>query len=99
MPVADEVLIAGGGIAAVRTAQALRSFGYDGKVRIFTDEPHLPYDRPPLSKAHLVERRDELPDPILTHDQLAGLGIAVELGRSAADVNTVARWLVLDDGE
>lgn len=99
MPVADDVLIAGGGIAAVRTAQALRSFGYDGRVSIFTDEPDLPYDRPPLSKAHLVERRDGLPDPILTHDQLAALDIVVELERSAVDVNTVARWLILDDGE
>ena len=99
MPVADEVLIAGGGIAAVRTAQALRSFGYDGRLSIFTDEPDLPYDRPPLSKAHLVERRDGPPDPILTHDQLAALDIVVELERSAMDVNTAARWLILDDGE
>jgi 3-phenylpropionate/trans-cinnamate dioxygenase ferredoxin reductase subunit len=99
MPVADEVLIAGGGIAAVRTAQALRTFGFDGRLTIFTEEAHLPYDRPPLSKAYLVNRRGTPPEPILTNDELAARGISIELGRRATRLDTAARWLILDDEE
>jgi len=99
MPVADEVLIAGGGIAAARTAQALRLFGFTGPVTIFSEESLLPYNRPPLSKEYLVERRDGRPEPILTGEELDELGIAIELERRATGVNTTARWLVLDEQE
>jgi 3-phenylpropionate/trans-cinnamate dioxygenase ferredoxin reductase component len=99
MPVADEVLIAGGGIAATRTAQALRHFGFAGPVTIFSEEAILPYDRPPLSKDYLVERRNREPKPILNREELDELGIAIELERRATGLNATARWLELDDEE
>ncbi len=49
----DGVLIAGGGLAAQRCCEALRSLGFEGRIRIVGDERHAPYDRPPLSKAVL----------------------------------------------
>jgi 3-phenylpropionate/trans-cinnamate dioxygenase ferredoxin reductase subunit len=55
----DRVVIAGGGLAGMRTAQALRDLGYGGVVRILAAEPHRPYDRPPLSKDFL---RPDFPD-------------------------------------
>jgi NADPH-dependent 2,4-dienoyl-CoA reductase/sulfur reductase-like enzyme len=44
------VVIVGGGLAGHRTATALRKHGFEGKLVVIGDEPHLPYDRPPLSK-------------------------------------------------
>lgn len=41
------VVIVGGGLAAVRTAMALRDSKYAGDVVIFSDEALWPYDRPP----------------------------------------------------
>jgi len=48
------VVIAGGGLAGQRCAEGLRRAGYDGPVRMICAEPHLPYDRPPLSKELLA---------------------------------------------
>jgi 3-phenylpropionate/trans-cinnamate dioxygenase ferredoxin reductase subunit len=49
MPVA----IVGGGLGALRTAESLVSAGYVGEIVIVSDEPHHPYNRPPLSKEAL----------------------------------------------
>ena len=49
----EAVLIIGAGQAAAQTATSLRQGGFEGKVTIIGDEPALPYQRPPLSKAYL----------------------------------------------
>lgn len=52
-------LIAGAGLAGSRTAENLRSFGYDGRIVLVGAEPHPPYERPALSKELLAgTRRD-----------------------------------------
>ncbi|MEU5522036.1 FAD-dependent oxidoreductase [Streptomyces sp. NPDC047860] len=48
------VVVAGAGMAGVRTAAALREQGFTGTVTLIGAEPHQPYDRPPLSKAVLL---------------------------------------------
>jgi 3-phenylpropionate/trans-cinnamate dioxygenase ferredoxin reductase component len=52
----EGVLIAGGGLAGQRCAESLRRDHYQGRVRMICAEPHLPYDRPPLSKAVLHDQ-------------------------------------------
>lgn len=52
------VAIVGASLAGIRTAEALRASGFDGQVILFGDEPHLPYDRPPLSKGYLAGKDD-----------------------------------------
>ena len=49
----DSVIIVGAGQAASQMAASLRAEGYAGAITIIGDEPHLPYQRPPLSKAFL----------------------------------------------
>ena len=49
----QRVVIVGGGLAGARTAQELRTQGYDGSLTLLAAEPELPYDRPPLSKGRL----------------------------------------------
>lgn len=44
------VIVVGAGLAGLRTVQALRHQGFDGKVTVIGSEPLAPYDRPPLSK-------------------------------------------------
>ncbi|MER8948252.1 FAD-dependent oxidoreductase [Mesorhizobium sp. M0185] len=46
--------IIGAGECGGRAALALRELGYDGPVTLVGDEPHLPYERPPLSKDAMV---------------------------------------------
>jgi 3-phenylpropionate/trans-cinnamate dioxygenase ferredoxin reductase subunit len=44
------IVIVGGSLAGLRGAEALRDEGFSGHLTIIGDEPHEPYDRPPLSK-------------------------------------------------
>ncbi len=48
------ILIVGTGQAAYQVASSLRDEGYDGAIRLVGDEPHLPYQRPPLSKSFMT---------------------------------------------
>jgi 3-phenylpropionate/trans-cinnamate dioxygenase ferredoxin reductase subunit len=93
-----DVLIAGGGLAAQRTAETLRRLGYDGRVRLLCDEPHAPYDRPPLSKTVLTgERGPET--PILRPARwYADHEIELLLAARAAFLDPTARRVRLYDG-
>ncbi|WP_307807038.1 FAD-dependent oxidoreductase [Naasia sp. SYSU D00057] len=44
------VVIVGASLGGLRSAEALRRCGYAGPITVFGDEPHAPYNRPPLSK-------------------------------------------------
>lgn len=55
----DTVIVVGGGLAGVRAVEALRANGYQGRLTLLGAEPHLPYDRPPLSKAVLAGEIDD----------------------------------------
>jgi NADPH-dependent 2,4-dienoyl-CoA reductase/sulfur reductase-like enzyme len=44
------VVIVGGSLAGLRSAEGLRKAGYSGPIKVIGNEPYLPYNRPPLSK-------------------------------------------------
>ena len=48
------VVIIGAGQAGAQAAISLRQMKYEGEITILGDESHLPYERPPLSKAFLL---------------------------------------------
>jgi 3-phenylpropionate/trans-cinnamate dioxygenase ferredoxin reductase subunit len=48
------VAVIGAGQAGYQAAASLRQEGFDGEVMLFGDEPHIPYQRPPLSKSYLA---------------------------------------------
>jgi 3-phenylpropionate/trans-cinnamate dioxygenase ferredoxin reductase subunit len=47
-------VLVGGGVASAVAATELRSRGFDGEILLVADEPHPPYERPPLSKDVLL---------------------------------------------
>ncbi|MEO7335594.1 MAG: FAD-dependent oxidoreductase [Caldimonas sp.] len=53
------VVIAGAGQAGFLTASTLREQGYEGRIVLVGEEASLPYQRPPLSKAHLKAEADD----------------------------------------
>ncbi|MFJ8001677.1 NAD(P)/FAD-dependent oxidoreductase [Streptomyces sp. NPDC096310] len=57
-PEGPGVVVVGAGMAGVQTAVALREKGYEGRITLIGEEPHAPYDRPPLSKAVLLGQAD-----------------------------------------
>ena len=56
----------GGGLAAASAVDELRSNGHDGTIEVFCAEPHLPYERPPLSKGVLLGSAEE--ESVQVHD-------------------------------
>jgi 3-phenylpropionate/trans-cinnamate dioxygenase ferredoxin reductase component len=49
----NRIVVAGGSIAAVTAADALRQHGHEGEILVLSDEKYAPYVRPPLSKGVL----------------------------------------------
>jgi NADPH-dependent 2,4-dienoyl-CoA reductase/sulfur reductase-like enzyme len=96
---ASGIVIVGGGLAASRTAEQLRKSGYTAPITLISDEPHLPYDRPPLSKEMLQDAEKGLDDVLLKPAEFyADNDIELALGSSAAAVDPAARTVTLTDG-
>src|ERR1700712_3342603 len=95
-PADNGVLIVGGGLAATRLAEQLRRAEFTGSITIVGDEVHLPYDRPPLSKAVLRSEVDDVTlKPREFYDEQ---NITLRLGSAATGIDTAAQTVTLDDG-
>lgn len=89
----------GGGMAGVHAAEVLRRDGFDGRVLLVSAEQHLPYDRPPLSKA-LLRGELALADCLLRPPEwYEEQGIEVLLGVSVDALDPGRRTLRLSTGE
>jgi NADPH-dependent 2,4-dienoyl-CoA reductase/sulfur reductase-like enzyme len=95
----DDVVIVGASVAGVRTAEALRRRGFDARITLIGAEPHLPYDRPPLSKSFLTGHAAEDDIALLDGDRLDRLELDLRLGERAAAVDVAARQVRLASGE
>lgn len=90
--------IVGGGLAAAEAAKTLRTDGFDGRLVVVADEPHHPYERPPLSKEYL--RGEVGPEKLLAQPPAFYEQERIELltGRRATRLELATRSLTLDDG-
>ena len=90
------IVIVGGGLGAARTAEQLRRAEYAGPITIVSDEVHLPYDRPPLSKEVL---RSEVDDTALKpREWYDEKDVTLRLGSAATGIDTSAQTVTLADG-
>ncbi len=78
----ERVVIAGAGLAGLRTAEELRGRGYSGAITMLGAESRPPYDRPPLTKKFMTGQLD---DTSLAADPVA-LGLDLRLGEAAASL-------------
>lgn len=94
-----DVLIVGASVAGIGAANELRRLGYRGSITIVDEQPHLPYDRPPLSKAVLTGAA--MPDAVSFHDRkhYVKLDISLKLGARAVDLDAGSHRVRLDSGE
>jgi 3-phenylpropionate/trans-cinnamate dioxygenase ferredoxin reductase component len=91
------VLIAGAGHAGFQLAASLRQHGFGGRVCLVNDEAHLPYQRPPLSKAYL--KGEGRPDSLMFRPDKFYRDQNVELiSDRAVSVDRAARRLLLASG-
>jgi NADPH-dependent 2,4-dienoyl-CoA reductase/sulfur reductase-like enzyme len=91
------IVVAGASLAGLRAAETLRREGYDGRLVLVGAEPHLAYDRPPLSKELLAGEWE--PDQIALRKQpYDDLDLDLRLGRRATRLDVADRVVELDDG-
>ncbi|MFF5403817.1 NAD(P)/FAD-dependent oxidoreductase [Streptomyces misionensis] len=90
------IVIVGASLAGLRAAEALRANGFTGSLTVVGDEPHPPYDRPPLSKQVLlgIAPADSTGLPMRQDPKAEWL-----LGVRATGLDPLARRVLLDSGE
>jgi len=93
------VVIVGAGLAGVRVAEGVRGAGFPGRIVLVGDEIHLPYDRPPLSKAVLQVEGHEHTIGLSPEGAMAALNIELKTGHPAVSIARETRELVMADGE
>lgn len=99
MTILNSAVIVGGSHAAVQLVISLRQNGWDGTITVVSDEPHLPYQRPPLSKAFLSGDSGEEQLALRAPAAYEKLDVIFKLGVSVTAIDTDNRRLSLDDGE
>jgi len=94
----ETVVVVGSSTGGVRTAQALRREGFAGRIVLVGEEPHEPYDKPPLSKQYLAGEWDLDRLALITPDAAASAEIELRLGVAAVRLDVAAKQVLLADG-
>lgn len=92
------VVIVGAGHAGGSTAAFLRQYGHEGPITLLGEEPHPPYQRPPLSKAWLKGEADAPSLLLRPAEWYAENAVALRCSAQVADLDADARRLTLADG-
>jgi 3-phenylpropionate/trans-cinnamate dioxygenase ferredoxin reductase component len=92
------VVVVGAGLGGLRTAEALRAHGHVGPITLVGEEPHAPYDRPPLTKQFLAGEWDEARISLAKRDVLAEQRIDLVAGATAVALDVEGRTVTLADG-
>ena len=93
----QQIVIAGGGQAAVQAVDTLRRKGFAGKLTLVGDEPWLPYQRPPLSKKYLAGALERERLMIRPAQFFAAHQVQALLGRRVGEILRREQRLRLDD--
>jgi 3-phenylpropionate/trans-cinnamate dioxygenase ferredoxin reductase subunit len=92
------IVIVGGGVAGGNAAATLREEGFRGRVVIISDEPGVPFGRPPLSKTYLRSEEDLDGWYVRPAGWYEEHDVELLTGSRVAAVDTAAHLLVLDSG-
>ncbi|MBW0000726.1 MAG: NAD(P)/FAD-dependent oxidoreductase [Verrucomicrobia bacterium] len=95
-----DYLIVGGGVAGASVCDALRQYDPKGSVTLVSNEPFLPYQRPPLSKSVLKDGIPEVDKLIEKNaDWYQKRGIETRIGTLVREFNIDRRLAVLECGQ
>lgn len=94
------VVVVGASLAGLRAVHTARKRGFDGRLTLVGAEPHLPYDRPPLSKDFLDAGAAAVEPWLEGGQELAAThGVELALGEPATGLDPLARLLHVGDRE
>ncbi|WP_326585504.1 FAD-dependent oxidoreductase [Streptomyces sp. NBC_00481] len=90
------MVVAGASMAGLRAAEQLRAAGWTGAVTVVGDEPHMPYNRPPLSKEVLAGKAPF--ESLAFRPRASVADVEWRLGTKVVASRLAERTVVLDDG-
>src|SRR5690606_30362383 len=94
----ESIVVVGASLGGLRVVENIRREGFSGRLTLVGDEPHRPYDRPPLSKEFL--RGEVEADRLsLVKKSEAELSLDTRYGTRAVGLDLAARRVQLDSGE
>ncbi|MQB46101.1 FAD-dependent oxidoreductase [Rhizobium sp. ICMP 5592] len=93
-----QIVIVGAGQAGAKAATSLRSAGYKGRLTLVGAEPHLPYERPQLSKSAL-ETAQATVKPIMSEVDFDAAHIELKLGLEITGIHRDQKHVVAATGE
>ncbi len=92
----NSIAVIGASLAGLRSAEALRASGFDGRLIMVGAEPHRPYDRPPLSKDFLLGRATDI--ALARPEDDEALAAEWRLGVRAERLDSGSRTVTLSGG-
>ncbi len=93
-----QIAIVGAGQGGLQAAASLRDGGYDGRLILIGDEPGLPYQRPPLSKAYLLGKMGDEDIVLRDPDFFTEYKIELEAETTVSAIERAERRLRLQSG-
>jgi NADPH-dependent 2,4-dienoyl-CoA reductase/sulfur reductase-like enzyme len=94
----EHVVVVGASLAGLNAVEGLRRGGFEGRITVVGAEPHLPYDRPPLSKQVLLGKVPVEKLVLRTPEQFAELRAEWCTGVRAIGLRPDSTAIELDDG-
>lgn len=98
MASATGFVIIGGGLAAAKAVEALRDNNFDGRIIVFADEEHLPYERPPLSKEFLAGKKSLTDFTVQNSDWYRDNDVDLRLNTRVCALDAAGHTIGLADG-
>ncbi|MGW4825823.1 NAD(P)/FAD-dependent oxidoreductase [Streptomyces sp. NPDC004227] len=93
---AQRCVVVGGSLAGLRAAESLRRARFTGEILVFGAEPHMPYNRPPLSKGALEDHPSL--DTLTFRLSRAATDVSWRIGTTVRSVDLQQGSLTLSDG-
>ena len=90
------IVVAGASLGGLRAAEQLRAAGWAGRITVIGDEPHMPYNRPPLSKEVLAGKASFA--SLAFTPRAAAADVEWRVGTKVVAARLAERTVELDDG-
>ncbi|MEU6564745.1 NAD(P)/FAD-dependent oxidoreductase [Nocardia nova] len=91
-------VVVGGGLAAAKLAESLRDNGFDGALTVIGAETQLPYERPPLSKEHLLGKQSLADFTVRPERWYRDHDVELLLGTTVGAIDRSSKTVALPDG-